>query len=283
MTSDSENRPKPWGDNVLVDFEDRIAWVTLNRPDKRNAMSPPLNEEMNRVLDALETDDRCGILVLTGAGESFTAGMDLREYFRATDGDPAQFKRNREITERWHWRKLRDYAKPTIAMVNGWCFGGGFTPLCSCDLAIAADEATFGVSEVNWGILPGGNVTKALSTLMGHRDALYYIMTGDTFTGQEAARMGVVNKSVPLAHLRDETKALALKLLEKGPAVLHAAKTAFKRVDLMDWDTASEWLISKQYELRQADREDIRNRSLESFLDKKEFRPGLGAFDRGGA
>ena len=283
MTSDDQSRPTPWGDNVLVEFEDRIAWVTLNRPDKRNAMSPPLNEEMNRVLDALETDERCGVLVLTGAGDSFTAGMDLREYFRATDGDPARFKRNREVTERWHWRKLRDYVKPTIAMVNGWCFGGAFTPLCSCDLAIAADEATFGVSEVNWGIIPGGNVTKALSTLMSHRDALYYIMTGDTFTGQEAARMGVVNKSVPLAELRGETKALALKLLEKGPAVLHAAKTAFKRIDLMDWDTASEWLGAKQYELRQADQEAIRDRSLESFLDKKEFRPGLGAFDRDNA
>src|SRR5262245_8302504 len=79
---------EPWGKNVLVEFEDQIAWVTLNRPEKRNCMSPALNEEMVAVLDALEIDDRCGVLVLTGAGDSFSAGMDLREFFRATDGLP---------------------------------------------------------------------------------------------------------------------------------------------------------------------------------------------------
>mgnify|MGYP000684079720 CR=1 FL=1 len=280
MTTGDNDRPIPGGQTVMVEFEDGIAWVTLNRPEKRNAMNPAMNQEMLEVVDALEFDDRCDVLVLTGAGDSFAAGMDLREYFRETDGSPEKFARFRRVAEEWQWRKLRDYAKPTIAMVNGWCFGGAFTPLCACDLAIAADEAVFGVSEINWGIIPAGNVTKALATLMGHRDALYYIMTGDTFTGKEARAMGVVNKSVPLAQLKEETRALAKKLQEKGPHVLHTAKVAFKHIDTMDWDTAAEWLKGKSAELRTGDKEGIRNRALTAFLDKKEFRPGLGTFDR---
>ena len=99
----------------------------------------------------------------------------------------------------WQWRLLRTYAKPTIAMVNGWCFGGAFTPLVACDLAIAADEATFGLSEINWGIPPGSVVSKALSDTVGARAGLLYVMTGRTFDGQRAAEMGLVNASVPRA------------------------------------------------------------------------------------
>src|SRR6267142_4734354 len=88
MTASSSEPQSPWGANVLVEFEDGIAWVSLNRPDKRNAMNPPLTQEMLDTIDALETDERCGVLVLTGAGEAFSAGMDLKEYFRATDDGP---------------------------------------------------------------------------------------------------------------------------------------------------------------------------------------------------
>lgn len=269
---------------VLVEFEDGIAWVTMNRPEKRNAMSPALNDDMCDVLDALEYDDRCKVLVLTGAGDSWTAGMDLREFFRALDTEtPEEQVRQRRSAEVWQWRKLRTYPKPTIAMVNGWCFGGAFTPLCSCDLALAAEEAQFGVSEVNWGIIPGGVVTKALEELMGSRDALYYIMTAETFNGIEAAKMGVVNKAFPADQLRDKTRALAKTLMEKGPAVLNAAKVTFKYSHLMDWDTSAQFIGAKGAQLRLMDQEGIRERAMASFLDKKQFRPGLGAFDRDSA
>ena len=269
------------GKTVKVEFEDGIAWVILNRPEKRNAMNPTLNDYMVEVLDALEFDDRCKVLVLTGSGDAWTAGMDLREFFREVDKEtPEEQYRRRRSSEVWQWRKLMNYPKPTIAMVNGWCFGGAFTPLVSCDLAIAADEALFGVSEVNWGIIPGGVVTKALQVLMNHRDALWYIMTAETFDGKKAAQMGVVNKSVPLAQLKDETRKLAKELMKKGPAVLYAAKVAFKYIATMDWDMANEWLRGKGSQLRLVDKEGIRERAMASFLDKKEFRPGLGAFNR---
>jgi len=124
-------------------------------------------------------------------------------------------------------------------MVNGWCFGGAFTPMVGCDLAIAADEAIFGLSEINWGILPAGNVTKVVVDTMGYRDALYYTMTGESFNGKQAAKMGLVNESVPRAQLEDRTRELARVLLAKNQAVLRNAKLAVKRVRDMDWDTSA--------------------------------------------
>ena len=203
---------------VRLEVEDGIAWVTLDRPEKRNAMSPTLNAEMLEVLDVVDADDEAGVLVLTGAGDSFSAGMDLKEYFREVDEAPdfVQRKVRREANQ-WQWRRLRTFPKPTIAMVNGWCFGGAFTPLVSCDLAIAADEATFGLSEVNWGIPPGGNVSRALAEMIGVRNALHYIMTGRTFDGRRAAEMGLVNASVPRERLRSEVERARARSARQEP------------------------------------------------------------------
>lgn len=269
---------KPSADLVLVDFEDGVAFVTLNRPEKRNAMSPALNARMIEVLDELEGDKRCGVLVLTGAGESWSAGMDLKEYFRANDGKPrdATLKVRRQSSG-W-WGRLMYFEKPTIAMVNGWCFGGAFTPLVSCDLAIAAEEAKFGLSEINWGILPGGNVTRAVAEVMRHRDALYYIMTGEVFDGRKAAEMGLVNQAVPLASLRTRVRAICDSLLEKNPVTLKAAKDTFKRVRSMPWDASDDYIYAKLEQMLYLDKTRGRDEGLKQFLDDKSFRPGLGAY-----
>ncbi|KVT65476.1 p-hydroxycinnamoyl CoA hydratase/lyase [Burkholderia ubonensis] len=266
---------------VEVKVEAGIAWVTLNRPDKRNAMSPTLNQEMLQVLDAIEFDDDAKVLVLTGAGAAWTAGMDLKEYFREIDGGPdaLQEKVRRDASE-WQWRRLRMYGKPTIAMVNGWCFGGGFSPLVACDLAIAADEAVFGLSEINWGIPPGNLVSKAMADTVGHRRALYYIMTGDTFTGVEAADMGLVNRSVPLAELRDATIALAARLIDKNPVVLRAAKHGFKRSRELTWEQCEDYLYAKLDQAQLRDPERGREQGLKQFLDDKAIKPGLQAYKR---
>jgi trans-feruloyl-CoA hydratase/vanillin synthase len=270
---------EPWGENVLVDFEDGIAWVTLNRPDKRNAMSPALNEEMLAVVNALATDDRCRVLVLTGAGESFAAGMDLKEYFRTTDGAPDTILLHvRRVAEEWQWRRLRDYPKSTIAMVNGWCFGGAFTPVCACDLAIAAEEAVFGLSEINWGILPAGNVTKATIETIGYRNALYYTMTGETFDGNKAAAMGLVNEAVPLERLRDRTREIAQTLLQKNQTVLRGAKIAMKRTKYMDWEVAADYLYAKMSEALHLGGAENRQNAMKAFLDDKSFKPGVEHF-----
>ncbi|MGI4836338.1 MAG: p-hydroxycinnamoyl CoA hydratase/lyase [Janthinobacterium lividum] len=266
---------------VKVEIEEGIAWVILNRPEKRNAMSPTLNREMVEVLEVLEQDPDAGVLVLTGAGESWTAGMDLKEYFRETDAGPEilQEKIRREASQ-WQWRLLRMYTKPTIAMVNGWCFGGGFSPLVACDLAIAADEATFGLSEINWGIPPGNLVSKAMADTVGHRAALYYIMTGQTFDGQRAAEMGLVNQSVPLAQLKEVTIALARNLLDKNPVVLRAAKIGFKRARELTWEQSEDYLYAKLDQSRLLDPEDGRAQGMKQFLDDKSIKPGLQTYKR---
>jgi feruloyl-CoA hydratase/lyase len=275
MTAKSD----PWGNTVLVELDDGIAWVTMNRPAKRNAMNPALIAEMKATVEALASDPRCKVLVLTGAGDSFTAGMDLREYFQETDGAPdVELIALRRSNEEWQWRRLRDYPKPTIAMVNGWCFGGGFTPLVACDLALAADEAVFGLSEINWGILPAGNVTKAVTEVMGLRDALYYIMTGETFDGPAARRLGVVNISVPRAELRARTATLARVLMEKNQTVLRGAKIATKRCRTLDWDSSADYLYAKVAEALHLGGQDNRAQAMKGFLDDKKYRPGLETF-----
>ncbi|WP_233806891.1 p-hydroxycinnamoyl CoA hydratase/lyase [Paraburkholderia sp. HP33-1] len=266
---------------VKVTVEGGIAWVTFNRPDKRNAMSPTLNKEMIDVLETLELDADAQVLVLTGEGSAWTAGMDLKEYFREVDAGPDVLQeRIRRDASRWQWQLLRMYSKPTIAMVNGWCFGGGFSPLVACDLAIAADEAVFGLSEINWGIPPGNLVSKAMADTVGHREALYYIMTGDTFTGPQAAKMGLVNKSVPLAQLREETIALAAKLLNKNPVVLRNAKHGFKRSRELTWEQNEDYLYAKLDQANHRDREGGREEGLKQFLDDKSIKPGLQAYKR---
>ncbi|MBK4992422.1 p-hydroxycinnamoyl CoA hydratase/lyase [Pseudomonas sp. S37] len=266
---------------VKVTVEQGIAWVSLNRPEKRNAMSPTLNREMLEVLDAVEQDPDAGVLVLTGEGTAWTAGMDLKEYFREVDQAPEIFqeKIRREASE-WQWRRLRLYSKPTIAMVNGWCFGGGFSPLVACDLAISADEATFGLSEINWGIPPGNLVSKAMADTVGHRESLFYIMTGKTFSGQKAAQMGLVNSSVPFADLKAAVTELAMNLLEKNPVVLRAAKNGFKRCRELTWEQGEDYLYAKLDQAQLRDPEGGRAQGLKQFLDDKSIKPGLETYRR---
>jgi len=270
---------KAW-QTVRVDFEDGVAWVTLNRPEKRNCMNPTLNSEMHEVLDFLEADDRCGVLVLTGAGESFSAGMDLKEYFRETEAKGHIATRPSQRDAYGWFRRLRWFEKPTIAMVNGWCFGGAFGPLFACDLAVAAETAIFGVSEVNWGIIPGGNVTKVLVELMSVRDAMYYTLTGENFDGKKAAEMKVVNEAVPLDQLRARVRQIADSMLEKNPQTLKAAKDAVKRVAEMTYDASEDYLVVRQESLNYLDKSEGRKQGIKQFIDDKTFRPGLGAYKK---
>ena len=220
------------------------------------------------------------ILILTGAGEAFCAGQDIRLYFRGTEQDPKTRAKARRASNQWRWQKLSTFPRPTIAMVNGFCFGGGFTQVSACDFAVASDDATFGLSEVNWGILPGGIVSWNVVQMMNMRDAMYYAMTGDTFNGKEAKAMGFINKSVPKAKLREETVALAKKLMEKAPTVLQYTKEGIRAVRFMNEPQAADYLNAKSDALKYNDKENSRQQGMKQFLDDKSYRPGLGHFKR---
>jgi trans-feruloyl-CoA hydratase/vanillin synthase len=282
MTTEPGTAPRdlPGGDTVRVEIdENSIGWVYFNRPEKRNAMNPALNAEMFEVLDALEGDDRVKVVVLTGAGQAWSAGMDIKEYFRETDGKPRWVQnRVRGQGTDWQYRKLLSYAKPTIAMVNGWCFGGAFVPLVSCDLAIASVDARFGLSEVNWGITPGNLVTRALAEVIPTRDAMYYIMTGEPFDGRKAEQLRLVNQAVPAEELRERTIELAAKLSRLSQWVVHGAKMGFRHSRLMSWEAAEDYLYAKHDQAILYD-EQARAKGMRGFLDDKSYRPGLGPYE----
>ena len=265
---------------VKVEKENGITWVILNRPEKRNAMSPQLHFEMVDVLIELESDDETKVMVLTGAGDSWCAGQDLKEFFRELDDKPAERRRAEWATHEWRWRSLLTFPKPTIAMVNGYCFGGGFTQLIACDIAIAAEDAIFGLSEINFGIFPGGLVSRVIADAMSYRDALYYSLTGDTFTGKQAAEMRLVTYAVPREKLREETVKLCRKLMEKNPAALRATKEVFKTCRNMDYTLAEEYIGAKIVALRATDPEKGRNKGIDQFVKEKKYRPGLESYDR---
>ena len=267
--------------SIKVEREkDGIVFVVLNRTEKRNAMSPELHGEMCDALDELAVDDKALIVVITGSGEAFSAGQDIKLYFRSTEDDAKARAKARHDSHAWRWEKLSKFPKPTIAMVNGYTFGGAFTPLCACDFAIAADEAVFGLSEVNWGILPGGIVAWNVTQVMSYRDALYYATTGDTFTGKQAAQMRLVNFSVPKKKLKAETLAFARKLLKKSPAAMRYTKECVRAVRRMDVAQAADYLNAKSDALRFRDPEKGRAEATKQFLDEKSFRPGLEEYRR---
>jgi trans-feruloyl-CoA hydratase/vanillin synthase len=259
---------------IKVAKEEGITFVTFNRPEKRNAMSPKLHHEMDEVLDELAIDPQTLVLVITGAGEAFSAGQDIELYFRGGAKDPAMMQRARRASNQWRWQKLSTFPKPTIAMVNG------YSQVCACDFAIAADEALFGLSEVNWGILPGGIVAWNVTQVLNYRDALYYAMTGDTFDGKRAREIGFVNMSVPLAKLKETTVAFAKKLMEKSPAAMRYTKEAIRAVRFMNEPQAADYLHAKSDALKFSDKEKSREQGMTQFLDEKSYRPGFTHFKR---
>jgi len=258
--------------------ENRIAWLSFNRPEKRNCMSPTLNRAMLAALEELEFREDFGVLVLTGEGTAWSAGMDLKEYFRDTEALGLKGTRKAQSEAYAWWRKLRWFQKPTIAMVNGWCFGGGYGPLFACDLAVAAEEAQFGLSEINWGILPGGGATKVANQLMSFRDAMYHTLTGEAISGKKAAEWKLVNEAVPLAQLKERVVQIAEVLLKKNPVALKAAKDAVRRTVEMTFDNAEDYLIRAQEAANFFDNEG-RKEGIRQFIDEKSYKPGVGTYD----
>jgi len=266
-------------DTVAFEVRDGIAWVNFNRPEKRNCMSPKLNRQMTRVLDELEFRNDVGVLVLSGEGTAWSAGMDLKEYFRETESKGLAGTRHAQREAYGWWRRLRWYQKPTIAMVNGWCFGGGYGPLFACDLAFAAEEAQFGLSEINWGILPGGGATKVAIELLSFRRAMYHTLMGENIDGRTAADWGLVNEAMPLAQLKTRVEQVARVLLSKNPVALKAAKDAVRRVGEMTYDNAEDFLIRAQEAANFYDN-DGRKEGIKQFIDDKSYKPGLGTYDK---
>ena len=261
-------------ETILVDIADNIATLTFNRPKKRNAMSPRLHEDVSQALERLRYEKNAKVVVLTGAGSAFCAGMDLKEFFTELSNDPAEYDRIFRLATDWRGRTLRYFPKPTIAMVNGFCFGGAFSIVEGCDLAVAADEATFGLSEVNFGLFPGGAVSKSMANLFRPRDAMFYALTGRPFDGKRAAEIGMVNYAVPLANLRTDVMALAKEIAQKNAEALTATKEGYRHSLDMGWEASIAYTNAREGMLSKNQNGAFLKTGIGDFL-KGEYRPGL--------
>lgn len=265
-------------ETVTLEVDGPVATITMNRPGKKNAMNPQMHRDMNEALDIVEEDLDVKVLVITGVGDSFSAGMDLEECFLEPYDDPQKFYRTNLVALKW-FQRLKAFRAVTVAKVNGFAFGGGFEVTGLCDLAITVDTALFGLSEINFGIFPAGGATWAVTHNMPRKAALYYILTGDTLTGTQAEQYGLVNKAVPADQLEAETAKLIKKLVKKNPITLELAKQVYERTTTLDLPAAIDYDQAKLWELSRLSNNEWINVALKQF-EKRKFQPGLSSYDR---
>jgi enoyl-CoA hydratase len=209
---------------VLREDAGRVAILTVNRPDKLNALNQQVRDEMLAHLDAIETDDAIGVVVITGSGEkSFIAGADIGEFEGRSPFDQREAMASPRVFD-----IMASFPKPVIAMINGFCLGGGCELAMSCDLRIASDNARFGQPEIKLGLIPGGGGTQRLPRLVGMGHAMRLILSGDMLPADEAKEIGLVEMVVPADALRETTLELAGKIAAMSPLTLSVAKQALR-------------------------------------------------------
>lgn len=211
--------------NILLEKQDHICILTINRPQVLNALNTAVLEELNNALYEIENNEDIFIVIVTGIGKSFVAGADIAEMKAKTPNEAARFSElGAEV-----FRKLEIMEKPTIAAVNGFALGGGCELAMGCDIRIASEKAKFGQPETGLGIIPGFSATQRLSRLVGIGRAKELIFTGRIIDAIEAEKLGLVNRVVKQEELMKETLELANEILNKGQLAVRFSKTAINR------------------------------------------------------
>lgn len=211
-------------ETLLLEHRGRVAIITINRPEKRNALNIKTREEGAAVLAELRGDDSVGVVVITGAGDkAFIAGADIAEFAGRT-----AISQRAVMVGRSLFTAIDTFSKPIVAMINGYCLGGGCEVALACDIRIASENASFGQPEINLGIIPGGGGTQRLTRLVGEGKAMEMILTGEIIDARTAFAIGLVNHVVPLEQLEAKTMEIANRIAEKGPISVSLAKEAVK-------------------------------------------------------
>ena len=211
-------------ETILLDRRDRVAVITINRPEKRNALNIQTRAEGAAALDELRADDSVRVVILTGAGDkAFIAGADIAEFAERT-----AISQREIMLERGLFNAVDTFPKPIIAMVNGYCLGGGCEVALACDIRVASEKASFGQPEINLGIIPGGGGTQRLTRLVGEGKAMEMILTGEIIDAHTAFSLGLVNHVVPADQLEAKTMEIANRIADKSPIALRLAKEAIK-------------------------------------------------------
>jgi len=211
-------------ETILAEKRGSVAVLTINRPDKLNALNSKVHLEGVQILDELKSDSEIRVLVIRGAGEkAFVAGADISEFADTTPVEQRDVMNSRSL-----FTVLETFPKPVIAMINGFCLGGGNELAMACDLRVASDKSRFGQPEINLGIICGGGGTQRLTRLIGESKAMEIILTGDMIDAQTALNYGLVNYIYSAEELEARTMELAGKIAEKSPIALQMSKEAVK-------------------------------------------------------
>jgi enoyl-CoA hydratase len=211
-------------ETITLEIRGPVALLTVNRPDKLNALNSKVHAEGVSALDELKRNDSVRVLVITGAGEkSFVAGADISEFQEQTP-----ITQRDQFHERTLFNSIDTFPKPVIAMVNGFCLGGGNELALACDIRICSENARFSQPEINLGLIPGGGGTQRLTRLVGEGRSMEIMLTGDMIDAKTAYDFGLVNHVYPAAELETKTMELANKIAEKAPIALQLAKEAVK-------------------------------------------------------
>jgi enoyl-CoA hydratase len=202
---------------LIVDVKDRVATITVNRPDKLNALNDATMTELGQAIEEARENDLVGGIIVTGAGRAFVAGADISELQGTARGDAEHIARKGQKV----FRAFETSPKPTIAAVNGFALGGGCELALSCHVRIASENAKFGQPEVKLGTVPGYGGTQRLPHLVGPGRALQLLLTGEIIDAAEAYRIGIVNRVVPAGEsVVDAARAMLGQMLANGPLAL---------------------------------------------------------------
>ncbi len=213
-------------DTTIFEKKDKIAYVTLNRPQALNAYNTRMRDELYQVLDAIKDDDEVQVAILKGAGDkAFCAGADLTEFLSAPSATIARQVR----FERDVWGLFLSVPQPLIAAIHGFCLGSGIEIALCCDIRICSEDARFGLPEVGLGIIPAAGGTQTLPRTIGRGKALEMLLSGSLMDAQEAHRIGLVNRVVPRGEVIPAAEQLARKIMEQAPLAVMAAKQAVNR------------------------------------------------------
>jgi len=211
-------------ETITVEKRGAVAILKINRPDKLNALNSQVHEEGVSALDELRNDDEVRVLVITGAGEkSFIAGADISEF-----ADRTPVTQRNTFHGRTLFNVIDSFPKPVIAMVNGFCLGGGNELALACDLRVCSPNAKFSQPEINLGLMPGGGGTQRLTRLIGEGRSMEIMLTGDMIDAETAYKFGLVNHIYDTSELEPKTIELANKIAEKAPIALQLCKEAVK-------------------------------------------------------